>query len=127
MSNLRRPVSRIDHFLHFFAGTVTPDHFNELFDVVAAKREHRHTGLFVELRRAVVISSLGDVVKLMLNQCAELQVTALLAVVGSQSDDELRYSTKPFMHLLFHSGFLPTAGAEHYLFALSKDITPLLL
>ena len=35
MSNLRWPVSRINHFLHVFAGTVTPDHSNELFDVVA--------------------------------------------------------------------------------------------
>lgn len=88
MSNLRGPVRRIHHFLHVFAGTVTPYHPNELLDVVAAKFEHRHSGLFVELRRAIVIGGLGYVVKLMLNQGAELQIIALLAVVGSQSDDE---------------------------------------
>lgn len=120
MSNLRRPVRRIHHFLHIFAGAVTPDHSNEFLDVMPAKFEHRHSGLFVELRHTVVIGSLGDVVKLMLYQCAELQIVALLAVVSSQGDDELRYATEPLMHLLLHSGFLPAPGAEHHLFALSK-------
>lgn len=120
MSNLRRPVRRIHHFLHVFASAVTPDHSDELLDVMAAKFEHRHSGLFVELRRAIVIGSLGDVVKLMLNQCAELQIVALLAVVCSQGDDELRYAPKPFMHLLLHAGFLPAAGTHHYLLALTK-------
>nr|DAO00425.1 MAG TPA: hypothetical protein [Caudoviricetes sp.] len=127
MSNLRRSVRRIHHFLHVFAGAVTPDHANELFDVVSAKCEHRHTGLFVELRRAIVIGSLGYVVKLMLNQRAEFEVTALLAVVSCQGDDELRYASEPFMHLLFHTGFLPSSGTEHYLLALAEDITALLL
>ena len=120
MSNLRRPVRRIHHFLHVFAGTVTPNHAYELLDVMAAKFEHRHTGLFVELRRAIVVGSLGDVIKLMLYQCAELQIVALLAVVSSQGDDELRYTTESFMHLLLHAGFLPASGAHHYLFTLTQ-------
>jgi hypothetical protein len=91
---------------------------------MAAKFEHRHTGLFVELRRAIVIGSLGDVVKLMLNQCAELEIVALLAVVGSQGDDELRYATEPFMHLLFHAGLLPASGTHHYLLTLTQHNAP---
>ena len=120
MSNLRRPVRRINHFLHVFAGTVTPDHSNEFLDVMAAKLQNRHSCLFVELRRAEFIGSLGDVVKLMLNQCAELQIVALLALVGSQGDDELRYATEPFMYLLLHAGFLPAASAHHYLLTLTQ-------
>ncbi len=87
MSNLRRPVRRIHHFLHAFAGTVTPDHSDEFLDVMAAKFEHRHPGLFVELRRAEIIGRLGNVVKLMLYQRAELKIVALLAVVSSQGDE----------------------------------------
>jgi len=30
------------------------------------------------------------------------------------------------MHLLFHSGFLPTAGAKHYLFGLTENVAPFL-
>lgn len=59
MSNLRGPVRRIHHFLHVFAGAVTPDNSDEFLDVMAAKFEHRHTGLFVELRRAIAIGSLA--------------------------------------------------------------------
>lgn len=45
----------------------------------------------------------------------------MLAVVCSQRDDELRYASEPFMHLLLHSGLLPSAGAEHYLLTLTEN------
>jgi hypothetical protein len=40
MSNLRRLIRRINHFLHFFAGTVSTYDTSEFFDVVAAQCEH---------------------------------------------------------------------------------------
>ena len=55
-------------------------------------------------------------VKLMLYLSAEFEVAALRTLIGRQRDDELRDAPEPFMHLLFHSGFLPTTGAQHYLF-----------
>ena len=30
------------------------------------------------------------------------------------------------MHLLFHSGFLPTTGPEHHLLGLAEDVAPFL-
>lgn len=60
----------------------------------------------------------------MLYQCAELQIVTLFAVVSSQGNDELRYATEPFMHLLLHAGFLPAAGAHHYLLTLTQHNAP---
>ena len=34
---------------------------------------------------------------------------------------------EPITHLLLHPGFLPTAGAERYLFGLAKNCSALLL
>ncbi|HDG7871782.1 TPA: hypothetical protein PCK45_001454 [Klebsiella quasipneumoniae] len=82
---------------------------------MAKKSKSWTPGLAIEFRGSVVIGSQGDVVKLMLNQCIELQIIALLEVVGSHGDDELRYATEPFMHLLLRSGFLPAAYSNHYL------------
>jgi hypothetical protein len=81
MCNLRRLICCIHQFLYVAACTVTTNHTYELFDVVAAQFKHWLAGLFVELRRAEVIGGLGDVVKLMLYQCAEFQIVALLAVI----------------------------------------------
>jgi hypothetical protein len=66
-------IGRVHQFLHIFAGTVSTYDTNELFDVVAAQFKHWLPGLFVELRRAEIIGGLGDVVKLMLYQRAELR------------------------------------------------------
>lgn len=80
-----------------------------------------------ELGCAVLILSLGDVVKLMLDQGAELKVAALGAVVSSESDDECRHFAELVTHLLLHPGFLPAACAESYLFGLAQDCAALFL
>ena len=77
MSHFCWRIGRINELLYFFAGTVSPYDTSEFFDVVAAQCENWLPGLFVELRRAEIIGGLGNVVKLMLYQCAELEVTAL--------------------------------------------------
>ena len=70
-------IGRINELLYFFAGTVSTYDTSEFFDVVAAQCKHWLPGLFVELRRAEIIGGLGNVLKLMLYQSAELEVTAL--------------------------------------------------
>ncbi|MNC46082.1 hypothetical protein D3C75_950800 [compost metagenome] len=70
---------------------------------------------------------MADVIELMLNQGAELKVAALVAVVGSQGDDEGRHLAEPIEHLLFHPGLLPATGAERYLLSLTQDRATLLL
>ncbi|GAO92436.1 hypothetical protein PSA5_06985 [Pseudomonas syringae pv. actinidiae] len=62
----------------------------------------------------------------MLDQCAEVCIAALRAVIGGQGDDVARYVAEPVTHLLFHAGLLPTTGSECNLFSLSQYSTPLL-
>ena len=77
MSHFCWRIGRINELLYFFAGTVSTYDTYEFFDVVAAQCKHWLPGLFVELGRAEIIGGLGDVVKLMLYQSAELEVIAL--------------------------------------------------
>ncbi len=126
MSFSVRLIGCVHQFLHFSARPVSTYDTNELFNVVAAQCQNRLPGIFVELRRAKLISGLSVMIKLILYQCAEFKVATLRAVVGCQSDDELRDAPEPFIHLLFHSGFLPTTCAEHYLLGLTENIATFL-
>ncbi|MNZ74908.1 hypothetical protein D3C78_933720 [compost metagenome] len=72
-----------------------------------------------ELGCAVLIGRLGDVVKLVFDQGAELSVGTLGTVVRSQGDKEVGLLTEPLPHLLLLAGFLPSAGAEHQLLGLA--------
>ncbi|MNO66626.1 hypothetical protein D3C76_574210 [compost metagenome] len=74
-----------------------------------------------ELGRAILIRRLGDMVKLVLYQGAELSIGALSAVVGSQSDEVGRLLAEPLAHLLLLTGLLPPASSEHQLLGLTED------
>ena len=80
-----------------------------------------------ELRGAELIRLLGDVVKLMLHQRAELQIRTLSAVICRQGNDEVRDAPEPFIHLLLHASLLPAPGAHHYLFRLTQYSPPLFI
>jgi hypothetical protein len=118
-------IRRVNKLLHVFARAVTPHYTDKFLDIMAVHAQHRQA-LFVELRRAKLVHLLGDVVKLMLDQRAEFQISTLRAVVSGQCDDLARNGAKPFMHLLYHPCLLPSARTHHHLFGLAEYGAPLL-
>src|SRR5450830_1163722 len=124
--HLSRTVCCIHQRLNVRACTIAADHTDELFDVVALQLDLRCT-ILGECWLTVLVGRMSQVIQLVLDQCAELKVAALGAVVGSQRDDESRHVAKPITHLLLHPGFLPTTSAERYLLGLAQDCPALLL
>lgn len=119
-------VCSVYQFLHISACAVSANHADKLFDVMTTHAKSWQTTVSVELGSTELINLLGDVVKLMLNQCAEFNIRALKAEVASKGNDVIRLMPKPFMHLLLHAGFLPPAGAEHNFFSLTENSAPFL-
>jgi len=124
--HLSRTVCSIHQRLNVRARTVATNHADKLFDVVSAKLQLGHA-FFGECWCTVLISRLGDVVQLVLDECAEVSITTGRAVIGSQRDDEGRHIAESITHLLLHSGLLPTTSAEGYLLGLAQDGATLFL
>ncbi len=70
---------------------------------------------------AELIRLLSDVHQFVLDERAPLQVAAFERVVRIERDQERRHAAEPLNELLLLPGTLPTASADHHLFALADD------
>src|SRR5690349_21394306 len=86
---------------------ISANHPDEPFDVVSTHSESGQSALS-ELRRDPFVALLATVVKLMLNQGAELGVRGLRRVGGAEGQDEVGDMAEPLPDLLLGASFGPS-------------------